>query len=143
MKIKKALVINIMIIWMNFIVIILGVFLALVEWKVYLITLGLLILLTLVPIIKKNKKLVLVGLVAISIFVLIYFFRIYCIVVIFPITIIASILFKLISMGKLEKEQKGLLFYKIYAYAIVVVEILGLFIYLLWGILVLIAPGLY
>ena len=143
MKIKKALVINIMIIWMNFIVIILGVFLALVEWKVYLITLGLLILLTLVPIIKKNKKLVLVGLVAIAIFVLIYFFRIYCIVVIFPITIIASILFKLISMGKLEKEQKGLLFYKIYAYTIVVVEILGLFIYLLWGILVLIAPGLY
>ena len=143
MKIKKALVINIMIIWMNFIVIILGVFLALVEWKVYLITLGLLILLTLVPIIKKNKKLVLVGLVAISIFVLIYFFRIYCIVVIFPITIIASILFKLISMRKLEKEQKGLLFYKIYAYTIVVVEILGLFIYLLWGILVLIAPGLY
>ena len=136
MKIKKALVINIMIIWMNFIVIILGVFLALVEWKVYLITLGLLILLTLVPIIKKNKKLVLVGLVAISIFVLIYFFRIYCIVVIFPITIIASILFKLISMGKLEKEQKGLLLYKIYVFTLVVVEILVLSLYILWGVIV-------
>ena len=136
MQIKKALGVNILIIWMNFIIIILGAFRALVEWEVYFITFGFLILLTLVLIIKKNKKLVLVGLVAITIFVLIYFFRIYCIVIIFPITIIASILFKLISMRKLEKEQKGLLLYKIYAFTLVVVEILGLSLYILWGVIV-------
>ncbi len=133
MEIKKVVGINIMIISIIFFAYGLGLMLIWGGLKLYIAVFAAIIIATVIACWKKKKEISIMGIVASILMLVMYFGKIYCVIYVYPIIILISILYKIIIARKIDKKQNGIIAYNILVYVIFLPsEILALMLFIIF-----------